>query len=70
MTLSKSTSKTVAVDQDYFWQPLDTCPLGVKVQLLGLGKVACYGLYSGKDTFWKAWAPLPKIGKNILDLYP
>ena len=31
--------RTVAVDPDYCWQPMGTCPLGVKVQLLGGGGV-------------------------------
>lgn len=52
---------TVAVDHEYFWRPMDTCPLGVKVQLLGEGGVPCYGPYDGKDKFWKFWAPLPKV---------
>lgn len=54
---------TVAVAQDYFWGPIDSCPLGVKVQLLGKGGVAQYGQYSRKDTFWTDWAPLPKTRK-------
>lgn len=51
---------TVAVDQAYFWQPMETCPRGVKVQLLGAGGVAMYGQYNGRDTFYTHWAPLPK----------
>ena len=54
-----NTSK-VAVDQDYFWQRMDTCPRGVKVQLLGIGGVPAYGTFDGKNRFWSAWAPLPK----------
>lgn len=50
----------VAVDHNYFWQPISTCPCGVKVQLLGKGGVAVYGAYNGRDEFWVAWAPLPK----------
>lgn len=53
-------SGTVAVDPNYFWQPMTTCPRGVKVQLLGQGGVAVYGNYNGKDTFFTHWAPLPK----------
>lgn len=59
-------SGTVAVDPDYFWQPMDICPRGVKVQLLGAGGVAMYGQFNGKDTFYKAWAPLPKINREKL----
>ena len=54
---------TVAVDPDYFWQPIETCPLGVKVQLLGVGGVATYGQYCGKDEFFTHWCPLPKLKK-------
>lgn len=51
---------TVAVDRAYFWQPMDTCPRGVKVQLLGDG-VAQYGHWNGKETFWRGWAPAPSM---------
>lgn len=44
---------------DYYWQTMDTCPRGVKVQLLGSSGVATYGQYSA-DKFWIGWAPLPK----------
>lgn len=50
----------IAVDHDYFWQPMHSCPTGVKVQLLNAGGVAVYGTWDGKSTFWQAWAPLPK----------
>lgn len=52
--------QTVAVDRDYFWQPMSTCPRGVKCQLLGAGGVAIYASWDGKDDFWQGWAPLPK----------
>lgn len=52
--------KTVAVSTDYYWQPIDTCPTGVKVQLLGKGGVAIYSIYHG-SAFFTHWAPLPKI---------
>lgn len=53
----------VAVDPDYYWQPIVSCPHAVKVQLLGDGGVATYGLYSG-DPFWTHWAPLPKLPRK------
>lgn len=49
-----------AVDQDYFWQPLSTCPLSAKVQLLTTGGVAVYGQYGKGQKGYKGWAPLPK----------
>lgn len=56
-----------AVDPDYYWQSLSTCPRGVKVQLLSIEGVAVYGNYDGKDTFWTHWAPLPKKPKHNND---
>ena len=50
----------IAVDHEYFWQPMSSCPNGVKVQLLNSGGVAVYGTWDGKSKFWQAWAPLPK----------
>ena len=49
----------VAVDQEYFWRPMLICPRGVKVQLLGIGGVAAYATYDGKNKFWTGWAPVP-----------
>lgn len=53
-----------AVDHNYFWQPISTCPRGAKVQLLGKGGVAMYGSYTGKEKFYTHWAPLPKLKKE------
>jgi len=57
--MTTQTNRTVAVDQDYFWQPMASCPVGQKVQLLGQGGVAVYGNYNGREPFWRAWAPVP-----------
>ena len=58
--------RTVAVATDYFWNhDMTTCPRACTVQLLGAGGVATHGSYSGpKDTFWQAWAPLPRTQKH------
>jgi hypothetical protein len=57
----KISSSDVAVDQEYFWQALHTCPANVKVQLLTQDGIALYGTYSkGWKTAFIAWAPLPK----------
>lgn len=62
MNAALNRDRTVAVDPDYYWQPMAACPLGVKVQLLGLGGVATYGIYiPSADSFWTGWAPLPKV---------
>ena len=61
MNAALNRDRTVAVDPDYYWQPMAACPLGVKVQLLGAGGVATYGIYIHSDPFWTGWAPLPKV---------
>jgi hypothetical protein len=61
MTADLNSSGTVAVDRTYYWLPINTCPSGVKVQLLGRGGVAVYGQYNGKEPFWTHWAPLPTL---------
>lgn len=55
-----NTEKSVAVAEGYYWQDMSTCPRGVKVQLLGEGGVAVYGIWDGRSTFWQGWAPLPR----------
>lgn len=52
--------RAAAVDQGYYWQPLATCPLSVKVQLLTTGGVAVYGQYRAGQPGYLGWAPLPK----------
>lgn len=61
MTHKINSDRTVAVATDYFWIPIgkDT-PRGVKLQLLGEGGIAVYGIYTGGAAFWTHWAPLPK----------
>lgn len=54
----------VAVDLHYYWQPIETCPKWIKVQILSNYGVARYDVYTGKQTDAKAWAPLPKIPKK------
>lgn len=62
MNYTLNTTKTAAVSQDYFWQPIETCPRGVKVQLANKrAGVAVYGIHTDKDTHFTHWAPLPKF---------
>ena len=58
-------ANTVAVATDVYWQPIESAPRGVKVQLLGRGNVAHYGTYYG-DQFWTHWSPLPKKEKEAV----
>jgi hypothetical protein len=60
MTVKITSDRAAAVDQDYFWRPLHTCPLSAKVQLLTEGGVAVYGQYSPGFGGYLGWAPLPK----------
>lgn len=55
-----NTDKTVAVALDVEWQPMSSCPRGVKVLLLGIGDSATLGNFDGKNRFWKGWFPMPK----------
>lgn len=63
MTHTINQREALAVAEGYYLQPMNTCPVGVKVQLQGQGGVLVYATYDGKNTFWKAWAPLPRERK-------
>jgi hypothetical protein len=56
---------SVAVDMLNEWRPMQTCPLAAKVQLLGAGGVAVYGIWNGRDDFWQGWCPLPPRPSNF-----
>lgn len=60
MTVKITSDKAAAVDQEYFWRPLETCPVSAKVQLLTTGGVAVYGHYVRGQRGYLGWAPLPK----------
>lgn len=61
-----SPNDKAAVDPDYFWQPISTCPTGTKVQLLNRAGIGSTGkITSNKDGWWIAWAPMPKIPPEI-----
>ena len=63
MTRLDST-KTAFVDDEYFWRPIGTAPLGAKLQLLTEGGVAIHGKLSLRDRdsgHYLGWTPLPKI---------
>jgi hypothetical protein len=56
---------SVAVANDYFWQKINPdTPRGVKLQLLGIGGVAAYGHWDGKNRYWTHWAPCPRMPKE------
>ena len=48
MTHTLNSDKTVAVSTEVYWIPVNhNTPRGVKLQLLGKGGVATYGVYHG-----------------------
>jgi len=59
--LKINSTEETAVDTEYYWRSMDSCPVGVKVQLLNIGGVAVYGKIGSKDRqHYTGWAPLPK----------
>ena len=65
MNFKLNNDRNVAVDLHSEWQPMTTCPLGAKVQLLGMGGVAVYGVWNGRDDFWVGWYPIPRRPLNV-----
>lgn len=61
MTHTINADHTAAVSTNVYWQPIDTAPRGVKIQLINKQSgVATYGTYYG-DKFWDYWCALPKM---------
>ena len=61
MTVKLTSDRSAAVDQEYFWRRMDSCPLGAKVLLLTDGGIAIFGqvgTHTRKE--FLGWAPLPK----------
>ena len=61
MVVKVSSTHKVAVDQDYFWQPLETCPRGANVWLLTKYGKSIEGMYAPGDKTVVAWCPRPKV---------
>ena len=60
MTTHKlNTEKTVAVSLTNEWLRMSTCPIGVKVHVMGPGDCATHTVWDGKDPQWKGWFPIP-----------
>lgn len=60
-----TTNKEAETDAHLWWRPMSSCPTGPKVMLLNAGGIAGVGWYDGKDKWWVAWHPLPKIPPDI-----
>lgn len=55
------------VDPEYFWRAMDTYPGGSKALLLNRAGMALVGKTTGKDDWFVAWCPLPKIPPELKD---
>ena len=60
MTHRINTDRTAAVSTETTWLPMESCPRGVRLLLLGAGGVAVIAQYDGRSSFWTGWAPLPR----------
>lgn len=58
-----NSSRSVVVGNERFISDFTNCPRGAKVQLLGPGCVAVYGIYDG-DPQWRGWYPVPGMPIN------
>lgn len=61
-------SRQAAVDTTYYWQDIETAPLGAKIQILTSGGVAIHGKLNRQDKqdgYYVGWTPLPKIPPHI-----
>lgn len=54
-----------AVADNYYWRPIHTCPIGVKVLLLSSG-TCILGPYTANMEDVTHWAPLPRVPKDYL----
>lgn len=51
----------IAVADELYWQPMDTCPLNVEVLLLSQGGVQTRGRVSVHNAaMWAGWMPFPR----------
>lgn len=55
-----NTDRNVAVSTTHYFEPMSTCPVGVKLILLGPGDVGVIAQWDGKDPQWGGWFPMPK----------
>ena len=64
-TIKENHGTRVAVTPAYFWESMDSCPLGAKVQLKTRFGVAVYGQVSNSNrSDFQAWAPMPSTRKE------
>lgn len=61
MNFRINTEKTACVALEVEYQPMTSCPLGVRVLGLSKGLVARVDRVTSRDTDLIGWAPLPKV---------
>jgi hypothetical protein len=61
-------NKEAITDPALIWMSMDTCPTGPKVLLLNRAGIAQTWWWDGKDDWYIAWYPLPKIPPEIRKL--
>lgn len=66
MTVDFNTERSVAINRDTKWIPIDkNTPRGVKLQLISKpAGVAQYGTLMAGDTFYTHWFPVPTFDKD------
>lgn len=60
-----NTEQNAMVEQTLHWRPIETCPQGVTLWLLGAGNVSFKGQYRKGDDFVKGWFPMPNIPEDM-----
>ena len=61
--MTHDSTRAAVVDPAYHWQPMSTCPKGVKVQLLTAYGCAISGRFNGAGRY-EGWAPIPTKRKE------
>ena len=57
--------KNAMVEQTIHWRPIETCPKGAVVWLLGRDNVSYKGQLLRNDNFAKGWFPMPNIPEEM-----
>ncbi len=60
-------SDFIAVADEVFIQPMDTCPKHVEVMLLSPGGSLARGRWDGRSRVWQGWFPFPKRRRSDAD---
>ena len=64
-TTTFNQAKNAMVEQGTYYRPIETCPKGVTVWLLGRDNVSYKGQLLRNDNFAKGWFPMPNIPEEM-----